>query len=127
MTRSEIASLGPLVTREALSGDRLSQEIIEKGSESMSECISTVARHLDLKDNIEIALTGGVFQAGDIVIKPLIKAVLEKLPSSTIIISELPPVLGACLLALELLDVKLSIQNLHILKEKASLIKNLLN
>lgn len=117
MPRNEIAELAPLVINAAKEGDWVSQAIIRRGMEQIAECITAVAEKLDMmQGRVELALTGGLFQAGDVVVQPLREAVLQQLPDCEIMYGELPPVLGACLLALEQRGIPVEatvIQNLH--------------
>ena len=107
MLRSEIALLGPLVIKAAQAGDETSLCIIKEGAEEMADCVLAVARRLNFEKGCELALTGGVFQAGEIVLSRLRMAVNQRIPQCKMIMAQLPPVIGACLLALELLDIKL--------------------
>ena len=122
LSRSEIAGLGPLVIESAKKGDIVSQEIIQQGAQSMAECIFVVAEHLDFDDACELSLAGGVFQAGGIVVNPLCEAVRERLPRCRITMAELPPVLGACLLACESSDIPLSAKEMQNLQQQAELL-----
>jgi hypothetical protein len=64
----------------------------------------------------ELALTGGVFQAGDIVMEPLYAAVNEQLPQCEIFLAKLSPSLGACLLALKRIGIVLDSNVLSLLQ-----------
>lgn len=119
MSRAEIAALGPLVIDAAREGDEVSLEIIKQGAQGMAECIATVAEHLGFGDAPELAMTGGVFQAGAIVVDPFQEAVHALIPHCKITKGELSPVLGACLLALELLNVRLSAEEMKVLRQRA--------
>ncbi|MDY7076203.1 MAG: BadF/BadG/BcrA/BcrD ATPase family protein, partial [Chloroflexota bacterium] len=119
ISRAETAALGSLVIEAARAGDEVALEIIGRGSQAMADCILAVARHLDFGE-CELALTGGVFQAGDVVVQPLREAVLERLPRCRITLAELPSAVGACLLALELLDVHLDGDKLQALCQDAA-------
>ncbi len=119
MSRAEIAALGPLVIEAAREGDEVSLEIIKQGVQSMAECVAAVAKHLGFGDALELALTGGVFQAGAIVVDPFREAVCALIPQCKITKAELSPVLGACLLALELLNVRLSAEEMKVLRQRA--------
>ena len=121
MSRAETAALGSLVIEAAQAGDQVALEIIGRGAQDMADCILAVARHLDfISSECELALTGGVFQAGDVVVQPLREAVLERLPRCRITLAELPSAVGACLLALELLDVHLDGEKLQALCQGAT-------
>ena len=120
MSRAEIAALGPLVIEAARAGDPVALEIIRCGAQDMADCILAVARRLCFDSGVcELALTGGVFRAGDVVVQPLREAVWKKLPRCRITLAELPPVLGACLLALELVDARLDPSKIQTLCQSA--------
>ena len=119
MSRSEIASLSPLLIKAAKDGDAVSLEIVETGIQNMAQCVSIVAQKLNLQDQCELSLTGGVFQAGDFIIERMRSAVQERIPRCTVEMAELPPVVGSCLLALDLLDVRLDLTKMKALKDKA--------
>lgn len=119
MSRSEIASLSPLLINAAKDGDAVSLEIVETGIQNMAQCVSIVAQKLNLQDQCELSLTGGVFQAGDFIIERMRSAVQERIPRCTVEMAELPPVVGSCLLALDLLDVRLDLTKIKALKDKA--------
>jgi hypothetical protein len=49
----------------------------------------------------EVTLTGGLWRAGDVVLTPFRTALAALLPQTRIVMPELPPVIGACVLALQ--------------------------
>jgi hypothetical protein len=49
----------------------------------------------------EVTLAGGLWRAGNVVLTPFRAALAEILPQARIVMPELPPVLGACVLALQ--------------------------
>lgn len=117
MSRAEIAALSPLVIDAAQEGDPVSLTLIQRGTQDLADCVLAVAERLGLADGpCELVLVGGLFQAGDIFVQPLREAVLERLPECRITFPELPPVLGACLLALQMLNIAVDdtvVQALH--------------
>ena len=119
MSRSEIASLSPLLINAAKEGDAVSLQIVETGIQNLAQCVSIVAHKLDLMEQCELSLTGGVFQAGDFIIERMRKAVQEQVPQCTVEMAELPPVIGSCLLALDLLDVHLTPTEVELLKRNS--------
>jgi hypothetical protein len=73
---------------------------------ALADCVLAVARRLDLdEDESELALIGGLFSAGDIVLEPLKLAVCRYLPACKITAAEHPPVIGAVLLAYDTLGI----------------------
>lgn len=107
MSRSEIASLCPLLMDAAKEGDEVALAVVEEGTAHLSECVEVVAKRLGFAQSsaCELALVGGLFNAGDVVVQPLHKDIHRRLPNCTIVFAELQPVLGACLLALNCLDI----------------------
>jgi N-acetylglucosamine kinase-like BadF-type ATPase len=104
LNRSEIAALAPLVLEVANDGDLVALEILERGSRMLAECVKAVAKHLQLEhQTFEVVAVGGLYNASKLVQQKLRQQILEFLPDAQITPPELSPVLGACLLALELL------------------------
>jgi len=106
MSRTEIAALAPLVISAASRQDEVAIALIKKGMDALADCALAVARRLRLdQDESELALIGGIFSAGDIVLNPLKQAVCWHLPACKITLAEHPPVIGAALLAYETLGI----------------------
>lgn len=106
MSRSEIASLAPIVIDAAREGDGGAVALVHDSAASLARCVEAVARRLGLNSGpSELTLVGGLFSAADIFVLPLKQAVLKRLNECRITAPELPPVLGACLLALQSLGV----------------------
>ncbi len=103
LSRSETAALAPLVIKTARLGDPVALRLLDQAADDLAECILAVARQLkfDTAPLIEVALSGGLIRAGDIMIQPLASAVAMRLTRARLLLAELPPVLGACILALK--------------------------
>jgi glucosamine kinase len=102
MTPTAIAALAPLTLAAASEGDAVALRIIGDGARELAACVVAVARHLGLDDGAcELALVGGLFEAGDLVVAPLRAALAELLPGCSALMAELPPAVGAGLLALQ--------------------------
>lgn len=109
MSRSEVASLAPLVIRAAHQDDEVALDLLRQGACDLAQMASTVADQLHLTGgNCELALVGGLFNAGAIVLSPLHVAIQDRLPDCRILFAELPPASGAALLALKNLGISLS-------------------
>jgi N-acetylglucosamine kinase-like BadF-type ATPase len=117
LSRAEVAGLAPVVIEAAQAGDRVALALLNQGTQDLAECVLAVARRLGLAETpCELAVVGGLGQAGDIFIQPLRWAILARLPHCRLVLAELPPVLGACLLALQKLGITVdaaTAQNLH--------------
>jgi N-acetylglucosamine kinase-like BadF-type ATPase len=106
LSRSEIARLGPLVLDAAAAGDPHARTLVRQGCDDMADCVLAVARRLGMDDGpSELALVGGIFRAGDLVLTPFADAVHARLPHCRVTPAELPPVLGAGVLALAMLGI----------------------
>lgn len=109
MSRSEIASLAPLVIQAAHQRDEVALDLLRQGACDLAEMVGTVADKLQFTGgSCELALVGGLFNAGDTVLTPLCVAIQERLPDCRILFAELSPASGAALLALKNLDISLS-------------------
>lgn len=116
LTRSEIAVLGQLVIQAARDGDQVSLDLIKQGTRDLAICVSAVADRLGFGQSVcEVALTGGLLNAGEIFINPLKQAIAKRLPHTSIIQAEHPPVAGACLLALQNLGITVDAKMIEML------------
>jgi N-acetylglucosamine kinase-like BadF-type ATPase len=102
MTRTEIAALAPLVFAAAAQGDQPALELIRAGCAAMADCCLAAARQIGLDDQpCELAVVGGLTNTGDLLLAPFREAIRARLPLCTIRQAELPPAVGAALLALQ--------------------------
>jgi N-acetylglucosamine kinase-like BadF-type ATPase len=109
MSRSEVAALAPLVIMAARQGDKIALDLLHQGASDLAEMVGAVANKLGFAgQNSELALVGGLFNAGDVIVAPLYTAIQNRLPDCRIIFAELPPASGAALLALKQLGISLS-------------------
>ena len=120
MSRTEIAALAPLVIEAAQSGDVAALELFQQGAVELTNCVNSVAQHLDFAAGpFELALTGGLIHAGDILVQPLRKELRTRMPLCHVVLAELPPVVGAGLLALELIGLSLDAESITALQNQA--------
>jgi N-acetylglucosamine kinase-like BadF-type ATPase len=121
MTRAEIATLGPLVVEAARAGDGAALGLLRQGAEELAACVWAAARHLGLDAApCEVCCVGGLIQAGPIVTDGLYAAIQRRLPTAILREAELPPVLGAGLLALQQVGSSITpavLQNLDAAKQ----------
>lgn len=107
-SRADVAGLAPLVIEAAQEGDNVALELIDQGTQDLAECVLAVAKRLNFTAGpCELAMVGGLFRAGDIFVQPFKNAVLNRLPHCDIIPAELPPVLGAGVLSLQMLNISI--------------------
>jgi N-acetylglucosamine kinase-like BadF-type ATPase len=109
MSRAEVASLAPLVIQAAHLKDDVALELLRRGACDLAELVEAVANKLHFTgESCELALAGGLFNAGESVLSPLYVAIQDRLPGCRILFAELPPASGAALLALKNLGISLS-------------------
>ncbi len=100
--KAEIAAIAPLVMAAAATGDAMAQQLIRQGMHELAQMVAAVARNLGwAAAPCEVTLTGGLWRAGDTVLTPFRQALADLLPAARIVTPELPPVIGACVLALQ--------------------------
>lgn len=102
ISKAEIAGFAPLVMEIAAAGDAQAQQLIREGTRELAQMVAAVARQLGWASApCEVTLTGGLWRAGEVVLTPFRAALVEVLPQARIVMPELPPVIGACVLALQ--------------------------
>ncbi|MEA3338158.1 MAG: BadF/BadG/BcrA/BcrD ATPase family protein [Chloroflexota bacterium] len=100
--RTLISGFAPQVVETAAEGDQVALHILNHAGSELGRSAIAVARKLDLCDReFEVALVGGVFKAGELVISPLRAQVLRAAPMADVFVSNTPPALGAARLALQ--------------------------
>lgn len=105
-SRPELAALAPLVFQATADGDAVAHRLLERGAGELARSVTAVARRLDMtRDRLEVVTVGGLFSAGDQLLRPLEGELALRLPSARLVTPELPPAAGAALLALGLLGV----------------------
>lgn len=111
MKRSEIAALAPLVTSAAADGDDVARALIDRGVEDLAVMVATVGERLKFSasmSEVPVVITGGLMNAGEVFLGPLRRAIERRTTNARIVDARLSPVLGAVLLASELLDAQLT-------------------
>jgi N-acetylglucosamine kinase-like BadF-type ATPase len=106
LSRKEIAEMAPMVMEAAQNGDQSALRVIEQAANDLAICVEATARRLNfLSAGCEILQTGGLINAGDIYLRPVRSAILRKIPGAQFSKPELPPIFGACVLALKSLGI----------------------
>lgn len=102
VSKAEIAGFAPLVMEAATAGDALALGLIRQGMQELALMVTAVASNLGwTAAPCEVTLTGGLWRAGEVVLAPFRAALAEIAPQARIVMPELPPVIGACVLALQ--------------------------
>jgi N-acetylglucosamine kinase-like BadF-type ATPase len=96
------ASLAVNVIEAALEGDTAACEVAEWAGEELGWLAVAVARQIDMQDeDVEIIQSGSVFEAGELITKPVRELVLRHCPKAKLIRLDGPPVVGAVVLGME--------------------------
>ncbi len=99
LTRDAVASLAPMVTRLAASGDSVAGDIVTRGTDALAHVISIVHATLFDGGDAEIVVTGGLWK-DETYASALRRAVTTRMTNVRFVSPALPPVLGAVLCAL---------------------------
>ncbi len=103
--KSDLAALAPVVLAAAEDGDEAARNIVEAAFEELAGLVSVACSRLALGSaERRLTVTGGLAHSGAYFRDGLYRAVAAKVPGIQVQEPLLPPVLGAVLLALELLD-----------------------
>ena len=109
MRKIEIAGLAPLVLDIAQQGDAIAQKIVQNGQNGLAHLIEIAAQRLGFQPNdVLVTVCGGVAHSGDYFKQGLYDAIRAHVPGAQIKEPALSPVIGAALLAIQLLGEELS-------------------
>ena len=99
----------PQVFQAAHQGDAVAQSIVRRAGETIGANAIAVARRLEMLDTaFDLVTAGGVFSSrSDLLRDSLLETVHARAPKVSLIHWQAPPVVGALLMALDLLDLAL--------------------
>jgi N-acetylglucosamine kinase-like BadF-type ATPase len=90
------------VIKAAQSGDAVAVDVIQWAGHELGWLAVSVARQIEMEnDEVEIIQSGSIFEAGEIIMKPLRDIVMKHLPKAKLIRLDGPPVVGAVILGME--------------------------
>lgn len=90
------------VFEAAKAGDEAACEIIDWAGKELGWLAVSAARQIGMENEVvEVIQSGSVFDAGEIIIKPMREVVLEHCPKAKLIRLDGPPVIGAVILGME--------------------------
>lgn len=117
MSASDVARLAPLVTQLAEQGDKVAVRIVERAAEHLALHVVALVKKLGMLEEqpVKVAVVGGVFKAGRVVLEHFEKKLRECLQVE-IIRPEFPPAVGALILSYTLSNVEVTekvVQNLR--------------
>lgn len=98
--REQISLLAPAVTAAAQAGDAVAQGILAAAGEELATTTLGVIRQLcGEADNVDVYLTGGVFNAGELLLEPFREKLRAGWPAAEAKAPEFPPAVGGLILA----------------------------
>ena len=90
------------VIKAANEGDATAREILHWAGEELGWLAVSVARQIEMEnDEVEIVQSGSVFDAGEIITRPMRELVLKYCPKTKLLRLDGPPVVGAVILGME--------------------------
>ncbi len=90
------------VIAAARNGDQAACEVMNWAGEELGMLAVAVARQIEMEDDkVEIVQSGSVFEAGELISRPMRETVLEHCPGSILKRLDGPPVVGAVILGME--------------------------
>lgn len=103
MSVTQIAALAPIVTELAKKGDQVASNIVRETVESLASLAKATIVRTGLKNRtFPLATIGGVFRAGDVIVRPFTLSVMLEAPGAMIGKPRMGPALGSVLAALEI-------------------------
>lgn len=101
LARDQLASAASIVGKAAAQGDPVALQIMAAAGQELGQTAAAVLRRLGMTaERTAIAPIGGVFKAGDLIIKPLLDHVHHLNPQAHMVQPRFVPALGAAILAL---------------------------
>jgi N-acetylglucosamine kinase-like BadF-type ATPase len=108
VTRSRIAGLARVVTEGAQQGDAVCVSLLAGAGQALAQmALAVIGRLEQTETGMNVYLSGGVFQAADLVIGPLQETLQASSPASRVQKARYSPAVGALFLALESAGISL--------------------
>ncbi len=103
MTNERIAGFARYVIEAAAEGDPVAAELIDEAGRELGSAAVAVIRKLKLeKSKFVVSYVGGVFNAGELIFKPLLETIRAVAPRAFLAPPKFPPALAAAKMALGL-------------------------
>lgn len=100
LPREQLAGFAAEVSGAAKDGDQAALEIIQYAADSLAADALFLTRKLFSAGHaFPVVLSGGVFNAGDLIVNPIRDTILRHFPNATVLRTEVPPVVGAARIA----------------------------
>jgi predicted NAD/FAD-dependent oxidoreductase len=94
------------VINAAREGDHAAVDVVRWSGEELGWLAVSVARQIEMEnDEIEIVQSGSVFEAGEIITRPMQNIVMKHLPKAKLVRLDGPPVVGPLMLGMQMAGI----------------------
>jgi N-acetylglucosamine kinase-like BadF-type ATPase len=94
------------IMNAAREGDHAALEVIRWSGEELGWLAIAVARQIEMEnDEIEIVQSGSVFEAGELILEPMRKIILQHVPKAKMVRLDGPPVVGPLMLGMQMAGI----------------------
>jgi len=94
------------IVNAAREGDHAALEVIRWSGEELGWLAIAVARQIEMEnDEIEIVQSGSVFEAGELIVEPMRKIILQHVPKAKMVRLDGPPVVGPLMLGMQMAGI----------------------
>jgi N-acetylglucosamine kinase-like BadF-type ATPase len=121
LTRHEVASLCPVVAQVALQGDWKALQILQAAGRELGRLGVAVVQRLGMQaEEFAVLPFGGVFRAGELVLRSCRETILAAAPRARLVLPRFEPVVGTALLALDEVGVAIGEPILQAVEESSA-------
>ena len=94
------------IVNAAREGDQAALEVIRWSGEELGWLAISVARQIEMEnDEVEIVQSGSVFEAGELIVKPMRNIIMKCLPKAKMVRLDGPPVVGPLMLGMQMAGI----------------------
>ena len=114
LDRGQIAHIAPVVSQAAHEGDAVAKSILRAFGKGLAELVTAGLRRFGMTDlDVEVVLSGSVFKGGTLIQEAMLAGIRAAAPKARLVNARYEPVVGAALLGLEAIGVKVDSEVAH--------------
>lgn len=102
LSRTKVAKISIVTSKIALERDKYALEIFKEAAYEIFLMINSIIKQLDLKNNIKLSYTGGIFNTNELILEPLKNQFKKNNITLSIVDPILSPSVGSALFAYKL-------------------------
>lgn len=96
-------ALAVKIVEAALAGDAAAGQILDWAGQELGWLVVSVVRQMDMQhEEVEVVLSGSIFDAGALISAPMRRVILENVPGAKLMRLDGPPVTGPLILGMQL-------------------------